>query len=217
MKPAPIGRVDPFGVPVGPGAFQRRGPAGPFRGPMTDPAPAHLLLLHRDSGPTPDPASAPAPNPLRRLVAFVLRNPGCSIHRACTDLGLPRARLLRHLHELEKDGVVVRLGKGQRTALVSRVDGIEQHADQLRALADPNVRQLYEWLHALGRTRPKDLIQVASGSRGWARATVQWRLALLVEAGLAERCMDGRLRPVPVAPPVAQAFQAAAQRSEAAT
>lgn len=158
------------------------------------------------------------PGPVRRLMAFVLRNPGCSIHRACIGLGMPRARLLHHLTSLERQGAVIEVGAPPRMMLVANIDGIQDHPEQLRALTDPGVRQVYEWLRTDGPARAQKVIERAGETHGWPRATVQWRLSLLVKAGLAERRLDRRLqtwlRPLPMAPSVERALQSAQTRLE---
>jgi DNA-binding IclR family transcriptional regulator len=149
----------------------------------------------------------------RRLLAFVMEHPGCTLHRASKGIGLPRARLLRHLTPLKETGVVAEVGAKPRTLLVVNCAGIQQHSDQLRALADPDVRTVYQWLRYLGPTQPQQVIRMAAARRGWPRATIQRWLSQLVKVGLAEHRREGRLwtqiESRPPAPPVSTALRLA--------
>lgn len=173
-----------------------------------------------------DAAPLPKPGPAaedfdtgirRRLLAFLKQHPGCTVHRASLGIGLPRDRLLRHLGALKESGRVAELGQRPRTLLVLNCPGIHEQAEQLRALADPDVRAAYQWLATLGQAHPEELIRRAAERYGCSPKTMRRRVSLLVRVGLVEHRREGRLwtwlRALPPAEPVRDALHSAESAS----
>ncbi|MEA3203288.1 MAG: hypothetical protein QOI63_963 [Thermoplasmata archaeon] len=135
----------------------------------------------------------PLDNPRRQhLLAFVHANPGAGLREAARATGIPPSSTAHHLGILKRKALLVEARVGARRLYFTRAPHRPEATAALRRL--PALDTLRAWLKENPATPQKEILDRVQTELGWPRSTTQYRLGLLVDAGLVQATPQGRTR-----------------------
>lgn len=127
-----------------------------------------------------------------RLLAAVRHAPASNLGDTRHRTGLGRNAFDAALTELVEAGLVHRMASSDGTLLMPHRPGIEECLDQIKALWNPHVRRLHDFLGTHELCPRKQVVDRAVHVWGWGEEITRWRLRVLERADLAQAVMDPR-------------------------
>ncbi|HUR60995.1 MAG TPA: helix-turn-helix domain-containing protein [Candidatus Thermoplasmatota archaeon] len=129
----------------------------------------------------------------RRIFDYIKDHPGATFREVARGVEIATGTTRHHLTVLKRNGVIMERPHGSTTRFFENHGKFEATWNSVVLLREPALKQLHDWLLANPEVPQKDVLEAMAG-HGWSRSTTQHRLQRLVEGGMAELRLQGRLK-----------------------
>jgi predicted transcriptional regulator len=129
----------------------------------------------------------------RRIFDYIKDHPGATFREVARGVEIATGTTRHHLTVLKRNGVIMERPHGSTTRFFENHGKFDASWTSVVLLREPPLKLLHEWLSANPEVPQKDVLE-AMAVHGWSRSTTQHRLQRLVEGGMAELRLQGRLK-----------------------
>jgi len=136
----------------------------------------------------------------RRIFEYIQAHPGATFREVARGAEIATGTTRHHLTILKRHGTIMEKPHGSTTRFFENHGKFEANWADVVLLREPPLKLLHDWLALHPEVPQKDVLE-AMAVHGWSRSTTQHRLQRLVEGGVADLRLQGRLKIYKVAGP----------------
>jgi predicted transcriptional regulator len=133
-------------------------------------------------------------HPRRKTIfQYIQQHPGANFREIARNTSIAAGTVRHHLNVLERSGQIVEHNHGSTVRLFENHGKFANNWADLVLLREPALGQVHAWLKEHPASPQKAILE-AMETHGWSRSTTQHRLSRLVDGGLANIKLQGRLK-----------------------
>ncbi len=145
----------------------------------------------------------PLAHPRRqRIHAYVRDHPGANFREVVRGAECPAGTVRHHLTVLVRAKVLMERPHGSTLRFFENHGKFDATWSNVVLLREPELQALHDWIERHPASAQKDVLNAMEAAHGWSRSTSQHRLARLVEGGIVQLRIQGRLKMYALAPAV---------------